>query len=109
MASIDLEALVKDMGKAALPFLKAGAAQARDYGKAEAEKMARTAVMLAAGIKKGTIDATEAKLVLDVQKNASRAILLTIQGLGIVAVENAVNAAMNVLRQGIATAVGVSL
>jgi hypothetical protein len=106
---IDIESLIKDMGKAALPFLKAGADQARTYGKAEAEKIAKTATMLAAGIAKGTIDELEAQLVLDVQKNASRSILLTIKGLGILAVENAINAAMQVLREGIKAATGVAL
>ncbi|HEX5050779.1 MAG TPA: hypothetical protein VFZ65_03305 [Planctomycetota bacterium] len=109
MADVDLEALVKDMGKAALPFLKAGAARAREYGKAEADKMARTAVLLAKGVAAGTIDEDEANLVLDVQRNASRSILLTIKGLGIVSVEKAINAAMEVLRKGIEAATGVVL
>ena len=109
MSDIDLDALVKDMGKAALPFLRAGAARARDYGRAEAEKMARTAVLLAKGIAAGKIDADEAQLVLDVQKNASRTILLTIKGLGIVAVEKAINAALDVLRKGIEQAFDVAL
>jgi hypothetical protein len=109
MASFDFEALVKDMGKAALPFLKAGASKAKEYGKAEAEKIARTAEMLARGVKRGTIDETEAQLVLEVQKNASRAILLTIKGLGIVAVENAINAALGVLRAAVKTAFDVAL
>jgi hypothetical protein len=109
MAEIDVEALVKEMGNAALPHLKAGAAKARDFGRAEADKMARTAIMLADGIARGTIDEEEAQLVLDVQKNASRSVLLTIQGLGILAVENAINAAMNVLRQTIEAATGIAL
>ena len=109
MADVDLEALVNAMGKAALPHLKAGAAKAKEFGKGEADKMARTAVMLAQGIANGTIDEEEAQLVLDVQKNASRSVLLTIKGLGIVAVENAINAAMDVLRQTIKAATGIVL
>ncbi len=109
MANLDLEALVKEMGKAALPHLKGGAAKAKDFGKAEADKMARTAVMLAEGVAKGTIDKDEAQLVLDVQKNASRSVLLTIKGLGIVSVEKAINAAMGVLLKAIKQAVGVVL
>lgn len=109
MAKLDLDVLVKEMGKAALPFLKAGAAKAKAYGKTEAEKIARTAAMLAKGVADGSIDEAEARLVLDVQKNASRSILLTIQGLGIVAVENAMNAAMVVLQKGIEAATGIVL
>ena len=109
MPKLDLDQIVTDMGKAALPLLKDGAKKAKEYGKSEAEKMARTAALLAAGIKKGTIDEDEARLVLDVQKNASRSILLTITGLGIVAVENAINAALAVLKQGIQAATGIAL
>jgi hypothetical protein len=109
MPKLDLDTLVADMGKAALPHLKAGAERARAYGKVEADKIARTAALLANGIKRGTIDAEEAQLVLDVQKNASRSILLTIQGLGIVAVENAINAAMAILRDGVKAATGIAL
>jgi hypothetical protein len=109
MAELDLDALVKAMGKAALPHLKGGAAKAKEFGRVEAEKMARTAQMLAQGVLAGKIDADEAKLILDVQKNASRSVLLTIKGLGIVAVENAVNAAMDVLTKAIKRATGVLL
>jgi hypothetical protein len=106
---IDLDALVKEMGKAALPHLKGGAAKAKEFGKAEADKIARTAVMLAEGVAKGTIDKDEAQLILDVQKNASRSVLLAIKGLGIVAVENAVNAAMDVLLKAVKKATGIAL
>jgi transposase len=109
MADFDFDATIKEMGKAALPFLEAGAGKAKEYGKAEAEKMAQTALMLAKGVATGQIDEEEARLVLEVQKNASRSILLTIKGLGIVAVENAVNGAMDVLRSAIEKATGVAL
>lgn len=109
MAKFDFEGTVKEMGKVALPFLKGGAGKAKDYGKAEAEKMARTALMLAEGVAKGQVDEEEARLVLEVQKNASRSILLTIKGLGIVSVENAVNGAMGVLRKSIEKATGIAL
>ncbi len=109
MADLDLDALVEKMGKAALPHLKGGAAKAKEFGRAEADKMARTALMLAEGVAKGTIDKEEAQLILDVQRNASRSVLLTIKGLGIIAVENAVNAAMEVLLGAIKKTLGVAL
>jgi hypothetical protein len=97
------------MGKVALPFLKDGLEQAKAYGKSEALKMAHTATMLADGVRKGKVDLDEAKFVLEMQKNASKSILLTIKGLGIVSVENAINGAMGVLRKSIETAFGVAL
>jgi hypothetical protein len=65
--------------------------------------------MLAEGVAKGQIDEEEARLVLEVQKNASRSILLTIKGLGIVSVENAINGAMGVLRKSIEKATGIAI
>ena len=109
MAELDLEALVKEMGNVAIPHLKGGAAKAREFGKVEADKMARTALMLATGVAAGKIDQDEAKLVLEVQKNASRSVLLTIKGLGIVAVENAINAAVRVLLKAVQKATGILL
>lgn len=109
MADIDFEALVKDMGKAALPHLKGGASKAKKFGKAEADKLARTAVMLAKGVAKGEIDKGEAQLILDVQKNAARSVLLTIEGLGILAVERSINAAMDVLKATIQKVIKVAL
>lgn len=109
MADIDFEALIKDMGNAALPHLKGGAVKAKQFGRVEAMKIAQTAKMLAEGVVNGKIELDEAKLILEVQKNASRSILLTIKGLGIVSVENGVNAAMDVLRKGIKTATGIVL
>lgn len=109
MAELDFDALIKEMGNVAVPHLKGGAAKAKQFGKHEAEKIARTAVMLAEGVAAGKIDLDEARLILEVQKNASRSILLTVKGLGIVAVEKAVNAAMGVLRKAVKTATGVLL
>lgn len=109
MTEIDLEAVIKSMGEVAIPHLKGGAAKAKQFGKHEADKIARTAMMLAEGVANGKIDADEARLILEVQKNASRSILLTIKGLGIVAVEKAVNASMDVLRKAVHTATGVLL
>jgi hypothetical protein len=43
---------------------------------------------------------------MDLQHNASRAVLLTIKGLGIIAVEGAINAALDVVRDTINSAVG---
>ena len=107
MADFDIDAVVKDMGKAAIPHLKGGAAKAKEFGRVEADKMARTALMLATGVAAGRIDKDEAKLVLELQRNASRSVLLAIKGLGIVAVENAINAAMGVLTKAVQKATGI--
>ena len=109
MPDVDFDVLIRDMGEAAVPHLEEGAEKAKAFGRHEADKMARTAMMLAEGVTSGQVDADEAKLILEVQKNASRSVLLTVQGLGIVAVEQAVNAAMTVLMTAVQRATGVLL
>mgnify|MGYP003439191727 FL=1 len=46
---------------------------------------------------------------LEIQKNATRMVLMTIEGLGILAAEAAITAALNVVKDSVNTAVGFSL
>ena len=57
----------------------------------------------------GQIDEEEAELQFNIQKNASRTVLLTIEGLGILAVEQAINAALDVVSDTVNTALGFNL
>jgi hypothetical protein len=54
----------------------------------------------------GKITEQEAAYLMDLQRNASRTVLLTIEGLGILAVEEAINAALAVVRDTINAALG---
>ncbi len=47
----------------------------------------------------GEITEDQTKLHHDIQKNATRSVLLTNEGLGLIAVEQAINAAMDVLKE----------
>ena len=55
---------------------------------------------------KGKITEEQARLYIDIQKNSMRIVLLTIEGLGILAVEAAINAAIDVIRSTVNTALG---
>jgi len=55
------------------------------------------------------IDVEEAKLQLDIQKQAARSILLTIDGLGALAVEAAINTALSVAKDAVNSALGFVL
>ena len=46
---------------------------------------------------------------MEIQKNASRTVLLTIEGLGLLAVEAAINAALNVVKDAVNTGIGFTL
>lgn len=81
----------------------------KEYGEAEAKKLAQTLVMIEALKVAGKINEEQAALHLEIQKNSSRTVLLTIEGLGVLAAEAALNAALNVVRDAVNTAIGFVL
>ncbi len=81
----------------------------KEYGEAEAKKLAQALVMIEALKVSGKINEEQATLHLEIQKNACRTVLLTIEGLGILAVEAAINAALVVVKDAVNTALGFAL
>ena len=57
----------------------------------------------------GQINQAQAVLLLDMQKSASRSVLLALQGLALLAVEAAINAALGVVKTAVNTAIGFAL
>jgi hypothetical protein len=107
--SLDAEALVAQMLAAAAKSLRKDWPKARTYAELEIRKLVATLLMIQALHAAGQLSAEEARLLLDMQKNATRSVLLTLRGLGIIAVEKAINAALKVVRQAINTALGFAL
>lgn len=81
----------------------------KEYGETEAKKLAQSLVMIESLKNSGKINEEQAALHLEIQKNATRTVLLTLEGLGILAVEAAINAALNVVKDAVNTAVGFAL
>lgn len=81
----------------------------REYGEAEAKKLAQTLVMIEALRASGKITEEQARLHLEIQRNATRTVMLTLEGLGILAVEAAMNAALASVREAVNTALGFAL
>jgi len=81
----------------------------KEYGAAESKKLAQALVMIESLKAAGRINEEQAALHLEIQKNASRTVLLTIEGLGILAVEAALNAALNVVKDAVNSAIGFAL
>lgn len=106
---LDVNTLATSMLNAALPILKAGANDAESYAKAEFTKIAQTIVSIGEQLAAQTINADQAKLLLDMQKNASRSVFLTLQGLGLLTVEAAINAALGIVKTAVNTAIGLTL
>lgn len=109
MSKINVPEMVKNMAEAASKVLKDKWPEAKTYAEMELKKLSETIVMVQEAKLAGEIEEEDARILLDMQKNAMRSIILTIEGLGIIAVEQAINAALNVVRDTVNTALGWSL
>jgi hypothetical protein len=81
----------------------------KDYAEAESKKLAENFAMIERLKLTGDITEEQAKLMHDIQRNACRSVLLTIEGLGLIAVEQSINAAMDVLSDTVNQALGFIL
>ena len=81
----------------------------KEYAETEAKKLAESFVMIEKLKLEGKLDEEEARLHFQMQKNAGRTVLLTIEGLGVLAVEEALNAAFDIVRDAVNTALGFTL
>lgn len=104
--NIDIDKLLKAMLQAASAALKKQWPKAKDYASNEFRKLLLEAQHIAQLKAAGKITEQEAFYLMNLQRNASRAVLLTIEGLGIIAVEAAINAALAVVRDTINSALG---
>ncbi len=101
--------LVKPMLGAARGKLEEKWPEIKEYAKAEAKKLADTLVMIERLKLQDKITREQAKLLLDIQRNTSRTVILTIEGLGLLAAEAAINAALKAIKDAVNTATGWKL
>lgn len=107
--ALDTRELAKDMLAAALPILKAKAPKIGAFAAGEFEKIARTIATIEAELAREEINEHQAKLLLDIQKSAARAVLLASEGLSLLVVEASINAALDVVRATVNGALKVAL
>lgn len=106
---LDVEELASKMFEAFKGQLSDKWPDVKDYAEAESKKLAENFVMIEKLKLSGEITEEQAKLHHDIQKNASRSVMLTIERLGLVAVEQAVNAAMDVIKEAVNNALHFAL
>jgi hypothetical protein len=103
---IPVEALLQEMMKAAAASLDKKWPKARDYAESEFRKLLLEAGHIQQLKKNGRITEAEAVYLIDLQRNASRTVLLTLEGLGLIAAETAINAALGAVRKTLNRALG---
>lgn len=107
--AIDVSDLLQKMLKAAGDSLKDQWPAIRDFGETEFKNLAETLALIVRLKAEGKITEEQATLHLQIQKNTTRMVLLTAEGLALIAVEAAINAALNAVKETVNTAIGFAL
>jgi hypothetical protein len=105
----DAAQLGKSMVAAARGSLGKDWKGARNFAEPELKRLASVLVEIGERAVKGEITEDEAKALLRIHRNTTATVMLAVKGLGILAVENAVNAALGVVRDTVNTATGLML
>jgi ACT domain-containing protein len=109
MDPIDANELLEKMLKAVKKSLEDKWPQVRDLARSEFGKFARNIEDIKDMKKRRKITKAQAALQLDIQKNSIKTVLLTEEGLGLLAVEAAINAALDAIRATVNKAIGWAL
>jgi len=81
----------------------------RDYAETEFKGLAEGIALIEKLRASDSISDEQAKLLLDMKKNTAKIVLLSLEGLGILAVENAVNKALSAVKDSVNEALNFSL
>jgi hypothetical protein len=109
VSDINFSELVKNMANAAQGVLKSHWKDIKPFAEQQLKSFAQNIKLIGELKLKGKITEEKAKLHLAIQKESARTVLLTIEGIGIVAAENAINAAISVVKTTVNKAIGWSL
>lgn len=109
MAGIDVQQILTGMLGAAQSVFGEKWPSVKDYAEAEFEKLARTLVQIELLKQRNQISEGEASVLFEMQKNTARAVMLTLEGMSLLLVEGAINAALGVVRDAVNTALGFVL
>ena len=104
--NLNYEQLVKDMLNASKSALKKHWKEAEPYAEQQFKSFLQNIQMISDLKLRGEISEEKARLQMNIQKNSMQIVFLTIEGLGILAVEAAINAALDVVKGTVNTAIG---
>lgn len=92
--NINVSELLKKMLAAAESVIKKEWPDSKDYAESEFKKIGESIMFIQKEVKAGKMTADRARLHMEIQKNAARTALLALEGLAVIAVEKAINAAL---------------
>ena len=106
MANIDVQQLTKDLVQAVQGKLLPHWNAVRPFAETEMQKLAVTALQIQLGQADGSLTKQQAEILLAMQANASQAVLTAIETVGMIAAQDAINAAIDVLTTAVNKAIG---
>jgi hypothetical protein len=109
MSTIDTGSLFQNMLAAAEQVLKVHWNDVRPFAETEMQKLTATAIQIEAGVTAGTLSGAQAKILLRMQANASQSVLTAVETVGMIAAQDAINAAIQVLETAVNKAVGFAI
>jgi hypothetical protein len=109
MSAIDVNAVGSEAAKKMIEILTGAGKDVASFAQIEGKKLATSALEIAELRLSGQITDEEMKLHLRIQKNASISVLMAIKGMSKIAVEQAINAALNVIGTAVKGATGLPL
>lgn len=78
----------------------------KDFAEGEAKKLARSLVDITKLKLTGQITEDECAVLLEIQKNTARTVMLSVEGMGLILVEQAINAAIKAVSDVVNGAIG---
>jgi len=107
--SFDVSTVLTTMLKAAEGELGKSWKTVQPFAKIQFQNIAQTIASIREEVDAGTINKKQAKYLLSIQKHATTSAMLAVEGLGIVAAENAINSALDAVKGMVNTAIGFTL
>lgn len=107
--ALNAQDLVGPMLNAIKPVLQKYWGDVRDYAETETDKMAATLANIARLKAAGAINEHQAQALLEMQRQAMQAVLLAVEGIGLIAAQNAINAALGAVKDVVNGSIGFAL
>jgi len=109
MKNINVQAVAASMIKAAKGVFDTKWPIVQDFSEAEFDKLARTVAQIAKLKLSNQISEGEASVLFEMQKNTARSVMITLNGMSLLLVEGAINAALAVVKDNVNTTLGFVL
>ena len=107
--ALDPNDLAAPILEAIEPVLSKYWGDVKEYAETEAQKMATTLASITKLRRADRINNQQAQALLEMQKHAMQAVLLAVEGIGLVAAQNAVNAGLAAVKDTVNRAMGFVL